>query len=225
MPPRTVPPSAGLVPCRGAYSARPCAGTCSGAHSYRPLRFCSALSMPMRTLLPSMPMRTETRLDRAKPCAGACSSEGRSEGPHQDPTPDATQNGRAPEGARPNLSWWIVRGSNPGPWDEESPALPAELTIRIRLNGVGEGSRTLDLRSHSPSLCQLSYTHHFWPPLQAARLLCKTPPSDARTFLGSPHLHITRAIRTSASRAISASAHPQPPRPPPPPPRTSGSTP
>ena len=26
--------------------------------------------------------------------------------------------------------------------------------------GVGEGARTLDLRSHSPSLCQLSYAHH-----------------------------------------------------------------
>ena len=30
----------------------------------------------------------------------------------------------------------------------------------MRLYGVGEGSRTLDLRSHGPTLYQLSYAHH-----------------------------------------------------------------
>ena len=41
----------------------------------------------------------------------------------------------------------------------KSPLLwPAELTAH-RLHGVGKGARTLDLRSHSPSLCQLSYSH------------------------------------------------------------------
>ena len=27
-------------------------------------------------------------------------------------------------------------------------------------SGVSGGARTLDFRSHSPALCQLSYTHH-----------------------------------------------------------------
>ena len=28
--------------------------------------------------------------------------------------------------------------------------------------GVGDGNRTHNVRSHSPVLCQLSYSHHIW---------------------------------------------------------------
>ena len=34
--------------------------------------------------------------------------------------------------------------------------------MREAERGVGDGNRTHNVRSHSPVLCQLSYTHHMW---------------------------------------------------------------
>ena len=56
------------------------------------------------------------------------------------------------------------------------------------LPGVGEGVRTLDLRSHGPSLCQLSYTHHEKPradSIPSSRYQATSPaqhPADSTTM-------------------------------------------
>ena len=68
--------------------------------------------------------------------------------------------GQTPEqGAWPAISPGAPSGIRTLDLGIKSPLLwPAEL--RAPMYGVGEGARTLDLRSHSPSLCQLSYSHH-----------------------------------------------------------------
>ena len=63
----------------------------------------------------------------------------------------------------------------------KSPLLwPAELTAH-RLHGVGKGARTLDLRSHSPSLCQLSYSHQVLQPGNNDVTAFKTQASTSST--------------------------------------------
>ena len=50
-----------------------------------------------------------------------------------------------------------------------------------RMAGVGDGNRTHNVRSHSPVLCQLSYSHHSFAIIATVASICLSCPAESRS--------------------------------------------
>jgi hypothetical protein len=79
-------------------------------------------------------------------------------------------------------------------------------------SGVGDGNRTRNVRSHSPVLCQLSYSHRVLAIITTGAENCEWVVGGATVFVlrarsfGTASLRMTAGIRESRRRSAAAYA-------------------